>query len=131
MANALQVDLVTPEASVYSGPASEVLLPAWEGELGIFPEHDALLTLLRAGTCVVTTPQGAQRFVVGRGFAEVGPERVTILTDSCVAASAVDKAKAQAELTAAEAALAEAEVETEKHRQAQIAVEHARARLDA
>lgn len=131
MATALQVDLVTPEASVFSGSASEVVLPAWEGEMGIYPDHDALLTLLRAGTCQVTTAQGAQRYVVGRGFAEIGPDRVTILTDSCVALSAVDKAKAGADLAAAEAALAEAEFDTEKYRQAQIAIEHARARLEA
>ncbi|MBX2796462.1 MAG: ATP synthase F1 subunit epsilon [Myxococcales bacterium] len=129
MASNLQVDIVTPEASAYSGPASEVLLPAWEGEMGIYPEHDALLTLIRAGRCSVTTPEGVKEWIVGRGFAEVSQTRVTILTDSCEEPGNVDRDGATADLKEAEETLATADVASEKWRQAQIAEEHAKARL--
>lgn len=127
----LQIDIVTPEASVLSCQGSYALLPSWEGELGVYPEHDQLLVLLRCGLCVVTTDQGQQRFVVGRGFAEVGPERVKILTDSCESADGVDKTTAQAELTAAEAELAGLNLSSETARLALIRQEHALARLSA
>lgn len=129
MANSLHVSVVTPERSAFSGTASEVLLPAWEGELGILPDHDSLLTLLRAGICRVHTPEGVKRFVVGRGFAEIGPDRVTVLTETFDPAESVDKVQAQKDYAEAEAAIAHHEPETEKRRQAEIAYEHARARL--
>lgn len=127
----LQVDIVTPEASAFSGEASEVILPAWDGQLGVYPEHDSLLSLIRAGRCVVTTPTGVKRYILGRGFAEIGPDRVTILTDRFEPLEAVDKAKAQAELEAAENELLECEQGSERWNQAQIALEHASARLAA
>jgi F-type H+-transporting ATPase subunit epsilon len=131
MANTLQVEIVTPERAAYSGAASEVILPAWEGEMGIYPDHDALLALLRAGSCTVVGSEGVFRAVVGRGFVDVGPTRVTMLTDSCVPVDAIDKAKAGKDLAAAEHELAIAEAGSERQRQAQIAYEYARALLDA
>ena len=67
----LQLDIVTPSASVFSGPVSEVVLPAWEGQMGVFPQHDALLALLRAGVCKVSGADGTHTFVVGRAWAQV------------------------------------------------------------
>jgi F-type H+-transporting ATPase subunit epsilon len=130
MADQLQIDIVTPQASVYSGPASEVILPAWEGAMGVYPQHDALLALLRAGPCAVTTPQGTKLYVIGRGFADIGPDRVTLLTDSCTDAEAVDQDRARTELAKAEQVLGSELFTTEKFKQAEIAAEHARAVLD-
>lgn len=131
MSTSLQVDIVTPERSAYSGPAAQVVLPAWEGELGVLPDHDALLSLVRAGACTVFGAGEPVRFVIGRGFAEIGGSRVTILTDACEPVSAVDKTRAAADLQAAEAVMAGADAQSERYRQARIAYEHARARLDA
>ena len=93
------------------------------GEMGVYPDHDALLALLRAGSCSVTDSSGVHRFVVGRGFVDIGPARVTILTDSCVKVSEVDKAKAGKDLAEAEHELATADAQSERYRQAQIAYE--------
>jgi F-type H+-transporting ATPase subunit epsilon len=101
----LQVDIVTPERQVFSGHAVELRAPGWNGEFDILPGHALYLSLLRGGTLTVVTEAGAQRFVVGRGFAEAGPDRVTILTEDCVAADAADRSSAQQELTAAESEL--------------------------
>ena len=130
MAN-LQLDIVTPERSVFSDVAREVLLPAWEGQLGVLPEHDHLLALLRCGVATVWTADGETRYVVGRGFAEIGPDKVTLLTDSCELASEVDKAQAKADLDQAERDLGEAAFGSEARRQAEIRQEMAVARLDA
>lgn len=131
MAAVLRVDIVTPESRVYQGEATEVVLPAWEGELGVYPDHDALLALLRSGNCLVTGGGEVRRFVIGRGFAEISGTRVTLLTDSCIPVAQVDKAKAKSDLERAEHEMSTLDPGTEKHRQAQILYEHARARLDA
>jgi F-type H+-transporting ATPase subunit epsilon len=127
----LQLDIVTPSASVFSGEVSEVVLPAWEGQMGVYPQHDALLALLRAGVCKVHAADGVRTYVVGRGFADIGPANVTLLTDSCELAADVDKAQASTDRAEAEKALAGAAFGTEAHNQAQVALEIAQARLDA
>ena len=104
----LQVDIVTPERLVYSGRASDVRAPGWEGEFEVLPGHTLFLALLHGGVLRLSTPEGEKRFVVGRGFAEAGPERVTILTDRCVAPEDVDKAEAQKQLNELDAKLATA-----------------------
>lgn len=101
----LQVDIVTPQRLVFSGQASEVRAPGWEGQFDILPGHTLYLSLLHGGVLELVTGSSSQRFVVGRGFAEAGPDRVTILTDRCVDADHVDKAQAQKDLAEFEAEL--------------------------
>jgi len=94
----LQVDIVTPQKLIYSGTASEVRAPGWEGQFDVLPGHSLFLALLHGGVLEMVTPEGPKRFVVGRGFAEAGPDRVTILTDRCLSPEDVDKAEAQKDL---------------------------------
>jgi len=108
----LTVYIVTPERTVYSGPASDVSLPAWEGEMQVMPEHELLLALLRGGIVTLATPQGPQRWVVGRGFAEVTAVQVTILADQCEEPEGVDKAAAQAAMQDCERRLGECRDDT-------------------
>ena len=108
----LNVSVVTPEREVYSGPASEVRVPGWEGEFDVLPGHDLVLALMRGGVVHIATPQGALRYIVGRGFAEVSGDLVTVLTDSCESAEDVDKAAALTELAAAEKTLGESSADT-------------------
>ena len=98
----LQVDIVTPERLVYSGRASELSAPGWDGEFDVLPGHSLYLSLLHGGTLVLQTPEGEKRFVVGRGFAEAGPDRVTILTEQCIAPADVDVDQAKKDLAEAE-----------------------------
>jgi F-type H+-transporting ATPase subunit epsilon len=128
---ALNVDIVTPEKIVYSGPADGVSAPGVLGEFDVLPEHALFLSLLRAGTVTVRSKGAAKRFVVGRGFAEAGPQRVVVLVDSCEAADSVDKAAAQALLQRAEAVILDSAPDTEERLAAERDVELARARLEA
>jgi F-type H+-transporting ATPase subunit epsilon len=136
LASKLQVDIVTPERRAFQGEASEVVLPAWNGELGVYPDHDAMLALVRPGACTVVTVGGVSqgqvhRFVLGRGFAEITGERVTLLTDSCDPVSTIDRSRAEKDLHQAEQEMATLDPQSEKYRQAQQQYDHARARLDA
>jgi F-type H+-transporting ATPase subunit epsilon len=103
----LTVTIVTPEREVYAGRSTEILLPGWEGEFDILPGHDLFLSLLRGGVLDMTTPEGRQRYIVGRGFAEASAEQVTVLVDSCETTEGIDTQAARADLAAAEKELVE------------------------
>jgi F-type H+-transporting ATPase subunit epsilon len=103
----LKLEIVTPEAKVYSEDVDMVTLPGVEGEMGIYPMHVPLMTQLAAGE--VTARKGGQDFflAVGDGFVEVTGERVSILTDMAIQAENIDEAKAEEARRRAESRLAE------------------------
>jgi F-type H+-transporting ATPase subunit epsilon len=102
----IQVDIVSAEGEIFSGPAKMVFAPASEGELGIAPRHAPLLTLLKAGEVRVQTPDGEEHsFYVGGGALEVQPRKVTVLADTALRAKDIDEAAALAAKQRAEEAL--------------------------
>ena len=107
MAATLKLEIVTPDAKVYSEDVDMVTLPGVEGEMGIYPQHVPLMTQLSAGEIIVR--KGGQDFflAVGDGFVEVTGERVAVLTDMAVRAENIDEAKAEEARRRAEARLAE------------------------
>jgi len=107
MAKTLKLEIVTPEARVFSDNVDMVTLPGIEGEMGILPEHMPLMTQLVAGEIVVQKDGAVSYLAVGDGFVEVTGERVSILTDMAVKADNIDEAKAEEALRAAQARMAE------------------------
>ena len=104
----MKISIVTPERLVYEGDASGVYAPGWNGEFGALEGHVGYLAALRGGVIKVMGDGADKLFAVGRGFAEVGGGRVTILVDACVTADKVDKNAANADLSGAESELASA-----------------------
>ncbi|HXF77241.1 MAG TPA: F0F1 ATP synthase subunit epsilon [Usitatibacter sp.] len=106
MAKTLQVDIVSAEQQIFSGPADMVIAPGEGGELGILPEHMPLLTRVKPGT-VRIRKEGAEEEViyVSGGMMEVQPDRVTILADTSVRAHDLDEAKAMEAMRQAKEAL--------------------------
>ncbi len=125
----IHVEIVTPTASAWSGDVTEVQAPGFHGEFGVLPDHAPLLSVVRAGVVTLFTEDGEQRYVVGSGFVEAGPDKLTLLTDLCESVDSVDKAEAQALLESSEKILATAEAgcgeAVNAHRNADLA----RARL--
>ena len=104
----IQVDIVSAEGELFSGPAAVVYAAAIEGDLGIYPRHAPLLTLLKPGEVRVQTPDGSQQsFFVGSGALEVQPYKVTVLADTAIRARDLDEAAAVAARERAEAAVRE------------------------
>jgi F-type H+-transporting ATPase subunit epsilon len=102
----IQVDIVSAEGELFSGPAAVVFAPASQGDLGIHPRHAPLLTLLKAGEVRVQTPDGEEHhFFVGGGALEVQPTKVTVLADTALRARDIDEAAALAAKQRAEEAL--------------------------
>src|SRR5216110_2137544 len=107
MANTLKLEIITPEAKVYSEDVDMVTLPGIEGEMGIFPMHVPLMTQLAAGE--VGVRKGGQEYflAVGEGFVEITGDKVSILTDMAIKAENIDEAKAEEARRRAEARLQE------------------------
>jgi len=108
MANTIQVDVVSAEASIFEGQAEFVALPGESGELGIYPQHTPLITRIRPGAVrIKVVGQADEEFVfVAGGILEVQPNRVTVLADTAIRGQDLDEAKAEAAKKAAEEALA-------------------------
>ena len=106
MAKTFHVDIVSAEASIFSGEATMLVAPGEGGELGILPEHMPLLTRIKPGTIRIQGSAGSEEEViyVSGGMMEVQPDRVTVLADTSVRAHDLDEAKAmEAERLAKEA----------------------------
>lgn len=101
MADTMTFDLVSPEKELARGQAKMVVAPGVEGDFGAMPGHAPLLTTLRPGVVTAEMDGGAQRYVVFGGFAEVGPDRVTILADDSMLLSELDAAGMDARIEAA------------------------------
>jgi len=105
MAETLKLEIVTPEAIVFSEDVEMVTLPSAEGELGILPQHVPLMTQLVPGENIVQRGGHGEFLAVGEGLVEVTGKRVAILTDMAIAADKIDEAKVEEARQRAEARL--------------------------
>ncbi len=96
MAALLKVDVVSAEASIFSGEAKFVSLPGEAGELGVLPGHTPLISKVRPGTLKIVREDGTEELVfVAGGILEVQPFGVTVLSDTAIRAADLDEAKAE------------------------------------
>ena len=102
----IQVDVVSAEAQIFSGPARFVALPGEVGELGILPGHTPLITRIKPGAVRIEDEAGNEDFVfVAGGILEVQPGTVTVLADTAIRGKDLDEAKAAEAKRRAEEAL--------------------------
>ncbi len=95
MAMTVHVDIVSPEAEIFSGMAEMVIAPAAQGEVGIFPRHAPLLTKLNEGVIRLKTNQTHEEsFYISGGLLEIQPHKVTVLSDTALRAHDLDEAAA-------------------------------------
>jgi F-type H+-transporting ATPase subunit epsilon len=102
MSDKFQLEIVTPEKKVVDTSAEEVQIPGKNGYLGVLPGHAPLITELAVGEITYRAGAQEQRLAVAWGFAEVLPNKVTILAESAERPTEIDverarKAKARAE----------------------------------
>ena len=106
MTATLKLEIVTPEAKIYSEDVEMVTLTGIDGEMGIYPLHMPLMTQLVAGEIVVRKGGENIFLAVGDGFVQVTGQRVAVLTDMAVRAENIDEAAAEQALQRAGARLA-------------------------
>ncbi len=107
MAATLKLEIVTPEAKIYSEDVDMVTLPGVEGEMGIYPMHIPLMTQIAHGEIVARKGGVDHYLATGEGFVQITGDRVAILTDMAIKADDIDEAKAEEARKKAEARLAE------------------------
>ncbi len=115
----LKLEIVTPEAKIYSDDVDSVLVPGSEGELGVLPEHMPLLTGLSAGELRVMKQGREIVLAVGEGFVEITPTTVSVLTDMAINESDIDETAAEAAIKRAQEALKDDQISDEDHASAQ------------
>ena len=103
----LKLEIVTPEAIIFSDDVNMVTLTGTEGEMGILPQHMPLMTQLVAGEIIAQKGNETIFLAVGDGFVHVTGDRVAILTDMAIEADDIDEAKAEEARRLAEARLAQ------------------------
>ena len=99
------LEIVSPERLLLSRSVDMVVIPASEGEMGVMPGHSPMIVTLQGGT--IRLYQGGQvtdRLFVTGGFAEITPERCTVLADEAVPVAELSRADAEAKLRDAQAA---------------------------
>jgi F-type H+-transporting ATPase subunit epsilon len=128
MADKLQLEVITPERRVLNEAVDEVVLPGLGGELGILPEHTPLISQLQTGVLTYRQGTAKQSLHVSGGFAEVLPDRVSVLADVAERAEEIDYARAQRAYQQAERLLAE-RAEGSDLEQASVQLERARTRM--
>ena len=92
-------DLVSPEKLLFSGNVEQVDVPGAEGDFGVMAGHAPLIALLRPGLMTVYAAGEQTRLVVLGGFAEVGPDGLTVLADVATSLEDLDRAALQAQIT--------------------------------
>ena len=94
----MQVDVVSNEESIYSGEASFAVVPTLNGELGIYPRHEPIMSLVRPGVLRLQVPEQEEEVLVAvsGGILEVQPHKIMILADVAVrSAGSTDENKAR------------------------------------
>ncbi len=109
MADKLTLDIVTPYGHIFTDEVDEVVASGSEGEFGVLPQHVPFLTTLKIG--ILTYKKGSETgyFFINWGYAEVGPDKVTILADSAERSDDIDIERAKEAMKRAEEKLKNAE----------------------
>ncbi len=129
MADSLQLEIVTPERLVEKETVEEVQIPGRNGYLGILPGHAPLISELAVGEITYKSAGTTKHISVAWGFAEVLPDKVTILAETAERAADIDAERARKAKQRAEERLRTASGEVDYQR-ALDSLERANARLD-
>jgi F-type H+-transporting ATPase subunit epsilon len=129
MPDSFQLEIVTPEKMVVRDTAEEMQIPGKNGSLGILPGHAPLITELAVGEIEYQASGSVHHLAVAWGFAEVLPDKVTILAETCERPEEINVERAQEARQRAERRLQSGGSETDYNR-ANHALQRAEARLD-
>jgi len=129
LADTFQLEIVTPEKTVVETTAEEVQIPGKNGYLGILPGHAPLITELSVGEITFRENSTEQKLAVAWGFAEILPNKVTILAETAERPSEINVERARQAKERAEQRLTSGDTAVDVDR-ALDALHRAQARLD-
>ncbi|MDH3972862.1 MAG: F0F1 ATP synthase subunit epsilon [Deltaproteobacteria bacterium] len=130
MAEKIKLEIVTPEAMMVSEEVDEITVTGTEGEFGVLPGHCHMLSSLKIGQVNYKNGNVEQYMSLGGGYAEVGPDKVTILAETAELKDSIDVERAKAAQAKAEEGLNKLTPGEKDYEEAEIALEKARVRLE-
>lgn len=89
------LSVVTPEGEAFDKPVDRVVLPGTEGEFGVLPGHEPFMTGLQMGAMEIRQGELTLYAAVGRGFAEIHEDKVSVLVGTCEFAHEIDRSRAE------------------------------------
>lgn len=95
MENTFYLEIITPDRQFYTGPADSLVMPALDGEYGVQPGHEPVVTALRPGTVQFHAEGVRHEVVVSDGFAEIMPDYVILLVSSAERPEEIDRKRAE------------------------------------
>ncbi|GAB5558862.1 MAG: F0F1 ATP synthase subunit epsilon [Synoicihabitans sp.] len=104
----LTLEIVTPEARVYSDTVDNVVIPTVEGEIGVLPGHLPLLSQVADGELRVTKGSTTEALVVGDGFVQVQSDKISVLAEHAIEENKIDESAVETAMQRAQEALDEA-----------------------
>ena len=128
MADKIQLEVITPEKLALRESADEVTIPAVGGELGILPDHAPLISQVQTGVLSYRVGSEKKQLLVSGGFAEVLPDKVSILADVAEKPEEIDAERARKSRDRAEKRLASSSDEIDFNR-AQLKLQRALIRI--
>lgn len=130
MSKTIELEIITPEKKFYSGPAEGIIMPAIDGQYGVQPGHEPVVTALEPGTVRYCVDGTWEEAVVSMGFAEIMPDYVILLVDTAEHPDEIDRARAERALERAEERMRQKQSIQEYYR-SKAAIARAMARLKA
>ena len=124
-----QLDIVTPEKTIFSDTVEDVYLPGSEGEMGVLDMHAALVSPLSPGELRYKKDGKIEELAVGEGFVEVSDDKVSVLIDLAIGEDAIDEAKVEEAMKRAQEALAGENVDHDEMAALQAAIAKSEAML--
>jgi F-type H+-transporting ATPase subunit epsilon len=129
MSKTLTLEMVTPEKTAFETSADFVVLPAFEGEMGVLPGHAPFLIELKAGEVRVTRGVEVSRFAISGGFTEIKDDRVSLFAETAEMADEINTERASQALERARAEKARKDLDPLTLAQAEAALRRAQVRL--
>lgn len=90
----IELDIVSPAELMYSGAVDCIFAPTNTGEIGIYPNHTALISILKPGEVRIEINNSQESIYISGGIIEVQPKKVTIFSDTAIRAHDLDEKKA-------------------------------------
>ena len=130
MADKIKIEIVTPDAMVVSDEVDEITVTGAAGEFGVLPGHCHMLSSLKIGEVNYKNENVVKYIALGSGYAEVGPDKITILAETAELSGDIDVERAQGAKSRAEEAIGSLPKGEKEYQEAESAFERATVRLE-
>ena len=107
MASTFHLTIITPERTFFEGDTTFAEFMTEEGRVGIYPGHEALTLMIAPGVLLIENETGERKAALHKGFAEILPDRVTIIAQIAEWPEEIDRNRAEEDRIKAERALSE------------------------